>query len=323
MLHCAVPRYSGFAVILACATVASAAQEPPPKFPESCSGFLSGRCTRLTRVWGSFESKVASVPAKVAWSPDGRAAIVESEVETGTVETVERGLLGRGRPQEGSRSRLVWQLVDLGTGETVFEHSVAPNHSFIQHVLKPGRVVYAHESGSMIVEDIWSGVQPRDLLGHRGGVLALAPSADAERLVTGSRDETARCWDLRDGRCLQVLRGHRATVHSVAMSADGRRALTGSFDETAKLWDLTDGRELRTFEGHGHLVSGVAFATDGKRALSVSWDQTVRVWDLASGTSSTASTSKRAATSPTLSRPRPRAGASWSACAPAWCSSSS
>ena len=55
-------------------------------------------------------------------------------------------------------------------------------------------------------------------------------SPDGRRVVTTSRDATARIWDPRTGAQLAVLRGHRKGVTSAAYTDDGRTIVTGSDD---------------------------------------------------------------------------------------------
>ena len=69
------------------------------------------------------------------------------------------------------------------------------------------------------------------------------------KVLTGSRDKTARLWDVKTGKELRRFEGHSSSVSSVAYSPIGHRVLTGSEDKTARLWDVETGTELRRFEG--------------------------------------------------------------------------
>jgi WD40 repeat protein len=84
-----------------------------------------------------------------------------------------------------------------------------------------------HESGGLIVA-----------FERAGGVLSVGFSPDGLRIVTGSRDKTARVWDAATGREIVVLSGHESWVSSAAFSPDSTRVVTGSRDETARVWDV-------------------------------------------------------------------------------------
>ena len=64
-------------------------------------------------------------------------------------------------------------------------------------------------------------------------------SGDGKRVVTASRDNTARIWDAESGKEIAVLKGHTGSVSSAAFSGDGKRVVTASDDNTARIWDVT------------------------------------------------------------------------------------
>src|SRR5579871_2224043 len=75
--------------------------------------------------------------------------------------------------------------------------------------------------------------------GHELAVIAVAASPDSNYIVTGSRDKSAKLWELHSGREVRSFLGHDFSVPSTAISSDGKYLLTGSNDETARLWDIT------------------------------------------------------------------------------------
>ncbi len=89
-------------------------------------------------------------------------------------------------------------------------------------------------------------------------------SPDGREILSGSKDNTIRRWDLSLGRCLCSFEVQTHVVNSVAFSPDGRHALSGSDDGTIKLWDLAIGECLHTFGGYiGEVVFSVAFNPNG------------------------------------------------------------
>jgi class 3 adenylate cyclase/tRNA A-37 threonylcarbamoyl transferase component Bud32 len=123
----------------------------------------------------------------------------------------------------------------------------------------------------------------RTLRAHLGGVTSAAFSPDGKRIVTGSKDWTAKVWDAAGGRELFTLTGHSNWILSAAFSPDGRRTVAGSGDHTAKVWDAASGKELLTLKGHSNWIGSVAFSPDSRRIVTGSGDETAKVWDAASG----------------------------------------
>ncbi len=131
-------------------------------------------------------------------------------------------------------------------------------------------------------------------------VTTLALSHDGKTILTGSRDNTARLWDVATGRSIGQPLVHQDGVTAVAFSPDGKTVLTGSFDGMARLWDAatgrprgqplvhqggvavvpygSDGKTVRT-----NAVRAVAYSPDGKTVVTGSLDKTARLWDVATG----------------------------------------
>lgn len=123
----------------------------------------------------------------------------------------------------------------------------------------------------------------RHLDGHPKRVTLAEFSPSSRRLVTASRDNTARIWEVASGGMLAAMSGHEAEIFAATFSPDGRHVLTGSMDNTARLWLAATGEQVASFEGHGSVISDVAFSVDGREARTVSWDRTLRRWDISSG----------------------------------------
>ena len=121
------------------------------------------------------------------------------------------------------------------------------------------------------------------LAGHEDWVRSAAFSPDGSRIVTASRDETARVWDAASGAEITLLLGHENPVESAGFSPDGSRIVTASRDETARVWDAASGVEIAGLKGHENWVRSAAFSPDGARIVTASRDETARVWDAASG----------------------------------------
>jgi hypothetical protein len=126
----------------------------------------------------------------------------------------------------------------------------------------------------------------RTLQGHRHSINAVAVTPDGRHMVSGSRGNTLRVWDLATGETKTTLRGHTDTVNAVAVTPDGRHVVSGSSDKTLRVWDLTTGKTKTTLH-HTDTVNAVAVTPDGRYVASGSSDKTLRVWDLATGKTKT------------------------------------
>jgi serine/threonine protein kinase len=121
------------------------------------------------------------------------------------------------------------------------------------------------------------------LEGHGDEVTSIACLPDGRRVLSGSRDQTIRLWDVVSGQELRCLRGHAGAVLAVAVSADGRFALSGGDDRLVHLWDLESGWELRRFKAYHGPVCSLAFSADGRWALSGHQKNLVHLWEISTG----------------------------------------
>jgi len=111
----------------------------------------------------------------------------------------------------------------------------------------------------------------------------VAVTPDGRRVVSASRDETLRLWDLESGEMVRMLEGYTAGVRAVAVTPHGGSAVSAAMDGTLRLWDLESGQTLCTLKGHTAGIDDVAVTPDGHYVVSASDDRTLRLWDLESG----------------------------------------
>jgi WD40 repeat protein len=120
------------------------------------------------------------------------------------------------------------------------------------------------------------GKELRRLLGHTGGVYAIAAFPSGQYAVTGGGDHRLFMWDLeRGGR--GELAGHTGEVFCVALSPTGRLVLSGGADQTLRVWLPRERKELVCFRGHTDQVRCVAFSPSGEEMVSGSDDGAIRL----------------------------------------------
>ncbi|MFQ5449787.1 MAG: FHA domain-containing protein [Nitrospinaceae bacterium] len=127
--------------------------------------------------------------------------------------------------------------------------------------------------------------------GHSREVTGIAFSPDGSRLISFSRDHSAKIWNLHRGSVQATLavyesnqEGERVLKHQLFLTAefsrDGSRVLTGSSDNIVRLWDSESGTLIREFKGHENKIHGARFNQDESTIISASYDQTIKVWKL-------------------------------------------
>jgi WD40 repeat protein len=120
--------------------------------------------------------------------------------------------------------------------------------------------------------------------GHRATINSVAFSRDGLLIVSGSRDQTVRIWDVLTVTERRVMVVGDA-VYSTAFSPDGAMIACGQSNGTVQVWDVASGLRQSSMMGqHARVVVSVAFSSDSKSVVSCAYvDDIVRVWDVATG----------------------------------------
>lgn len=116
---------------------------------------------------------------------------------------------------------------------------------------------------------------------HTAWIHVIAFHPDGSQLVTTSRDNTAKVWDIRTGEELLTLE-HEAWVWGVDYSPDGSRIVTTGMDQTARIWDATSGDQVMTLPGHADWLVSASYSDDG-RLIAIGEDQLATIWDASTG----------------------------------------
>jgi WD40 repeat protein len=129
------------------------------------------------------------------------------------------------------------------------------------------------------LEENWrtGNYRQRELLGHEEGVYCI--QFDDEKIVSGSRDDTIKVWDIQRQVCVRTYFGHRASV--LCLQFDDQRIISGGSDTNIIVWQLVTGRILQTLKGHRESVLSLRF--DDRYVVSCSKDKSIRVWRLDTG----------------------------------------
>ncbi|MFL6036974.1 MAG: hypothetical protein ACJ74I_18035 [Gaiellaceae bacterium] len=116
----------------------------------------------------------------------------------------------------------------------------------------------------------------RRLQGHRDAVTSVAFSPNGRLLVTASKDNDARIWDVATGKSRRVLSGHLGSVQEARFSPDGRWVVTAG--SKAGIWNVRSGERLMFVRGHTEPLTSATFDRTGRTILTGGLDGTVRTY---------------------------------------------
>ena len=71
-----------------------------------------------------------------------------------------------------------------------------------------------------------------------------------KEMITASRNQLIRVWDIESHTMLRVWKAHDAPVASMAIDPSGKLLVTGSGDHTAKVWDIEKDTAHTTSDTH-------------------------------------------------------------------------
>jgi WD40 repeat protein len=127
---------------------------------------------------------------------------------------------------------------------------------------------------------------------HSLEVTDVAFDSKGQRLLSGSRDCTARVWQLRRGADAAIdltevatLVGHRSSVDHVSFDASDQLVLTATGGQAGELhiFDVGVGHDVSTHAVHhyevGPSIQAAAFAPDGRSVLALAGQGRALVWD--------------------------------------------
>jgi WD40 repeat protein len=144
---------------------------------------------------------------------------------------------------------------------------------------------YPTQEAESALRQALSGFQESTVLTDHQDVVYTAQFSptDGNRVVTASRDNTARIWDVQTMKSI-VLRGHEDRILSAQFSLDGKQVVTASDDRTARIWDAQTGESKAVLRGkHTNTIFWAAFSSDRSQVVTASADNTARIWDAQTG----------------------------------------
>jgi WD40 repeat protein len=275
--------------------------ERPYSVAAEAALFNAERHRQENRVFGPPPAKPRTRPPPAAFSPDGHLAaialgdavhIVDSETGmTVAVLSSHSQWVGdfsfspdgqRLVANASDKTLRVWEIPS-GKQLVVLTSDDDPRPLGSPIFSPDGRRIAAIVDDTMVRVWTSAGTRLTLLKGHTADITSLSYAPDNWRIVTSSRDKTARIWDAESGEEILKYSGHESEdvgdVRGALFSPDGKRVLT--IAQSAQLWDSTSGAkvaETPTVPGHIQILLRAGFSPDGKRFVTASSDHTAQVW---------------------------------------------
>jgi|GEM_PF-1683712 len=119
-------------------------------------------------------------------------------------------------------------------------------------------------------------------VGHIDSVESIAVSADGQRFISGSRDSSARLWDISTGASLGTFQVPRPVTAS-AISQDGMTAAVGLDDGMLMVFNTATGEVIHRVQAHAKTIHSAHFSGDDRTLLTASADGMVKLVDVQTG----------------------------------------
>ena len=237
------------------------------------------------------------------WRTSGQAAAMKV-LQVPGASSAEFSSDGKLLVTAGNEQVQIWRMSNLGQPAKVLDTATCP-YSGINFLSlysatfsKDGNlVVTADADGSACVWNTSTGRRVQSFqepAGATGGVAGTgvsgsplrwaALSPNGKQVLTVSNDGTARLWDLRSGRQLQVFYEPTGeSMNSAWFSPDGTKIVTSSNDGTARIWSVATGALVQTFSGLDRSpVYNAAFSRSGQLVVTCSGDAAT-IWSAQTG----------------------------------------
>ncbi|MGH9935257.1 MAG: WD40 repeat domain-containing protein, partial [Blastocatellia bacterium] len=111
----------------------------------------------------------------------------------------------------------------------------------------------------------------------------VAFSANRDKALVESENNTARLLDLQTGATLAALGEHDAMLSALDLSSDGRRAVTADRSGTIRFWDLAGAPRCVKRAPQPGIVGQTVFSHDGKLVAVTLEPKLIELWDAATG----------------------------------------
>ncbi|KAI9292476.1 G-protein beta subunit [Neoconidiobolus thromboides FSU 785] len=118
--------------------------------------------------------------------------------------------------------------------------------------------------------------QKAKLEGHEGPVTTLALFKNSNRIISGSRDQTVKLWDLDEAKLIKNFTGHDFFVGEIDISENEKLAASAAWDSSVIIWNLETLEEESRFKEHENDVLTVRFIPKKNYLISGGRDNSIK-----------------------------------------------
>jgi COMPASS component SWD3 len=127
--------------------------------------------------------------------------------------------------------------------------------------------------------DITSGLCIKTISSHLGEVTSVEMNPQGSMLLSSSKDNSIRLWDIRMIRPVRRFKGHQNTSKNFVRAgfAHPHMVFSGSEDGVIHIWN-EQGQHLQRLVGHEGTVYQASWNSKVSKWISCSDDMTVKLW---------------------------------------------
>ncbi|MFC1762175.1 protein kinase [Planctomycetota bacterium] len=176
------------------------------------------------------------------------------------------------------------KVCDINTGEEVA--TIEEPHASVGRRVgfaPDGHKIYYVYARDIVIKKIISDDRIGTLYKQKYPVQSVAFGPHAKLVVSGSRDDKLRIWDVGSSELTMDCHLDNNGVCSAVFTQDGKRVVAGCVDGAIKVVEIDTGEVVMTLSGHKGMVHSVAISPDGKRIISGGEDGMLKIWNAYSG----------------------------------------